>query len=230
MNDESWQCSPDWGKTGEDYARHQFSACQLQCHLEVAPVSILTCQLVQCRALSVEGTGGTRQGWAEAVASLPGSSVSEMSPLETQYHSLSSKLHLHPQGLGRLPANQRWPAGCTPALSCSSPVQFCHPVSYSLPLPKERTHKSQPWEGGLFQACSSLAYPPSTLKVIGLPTFAILWSSLVAQWVKDPASSLLWHRFGPWPGNFQTPLASLHLSFTSLNSFVNFVKSWTIFC
>ena len=28
------------------------------------------------------------------------------------------------------------------------------------------------------------------------------WSSLVALWLKDPASSLLWHRFHLWPGNF----------------------------
>ena len=28
-------------------------------------------------------------------------------------------------------------------------------------------------------------------------------SSLVAQQVKDPALSLLWHRFDPWPGNFR---------------------------
>ena len=27
-------------------------------------------------------------------------------------------------------------------------------------------------------------------------------SSLVAQWVKDSALSLLWCRFNPWPGNF----------------------------
>ena len=114
------------GKTGEDYARHQFSACQLQCHLEVAPVSILTYQLVQCRALSAEGTGGTRQGWAEAVASLPGSSVSEMSPLETQYHSLSSKLHLHPgdgfqlTSAGLPAAPQLWVV----TLQCNSVTQW----------------------------------------------------------------------------------------------------------
>ena len=35
-----------------------------------------------------------------------------------------------------------------------------------------------------------------------------LWSSLVAQWAKDPVLSLLWlwlllwHGFDPWPGNF----------------------------
>ena len=35
-----------------------------------------------------------------------------------------------------------------------------------------------------------------------------LWSSLVAQQVKEPAlslqqlGSLLWHGFDPWPGNF----------------------------
>ena len=29
------------------------------------------------------------------------------------------------------------------------------------------------------------------------------WSSLVAQWVKDPALSLLWLRFDPWPRNFR---------------------------
>ena len=27
-------------------------------------------------------------------------------------------------------------------------------------------------------------------------------SSLVAQWVKDLALTLLWHGFNPWPGNF----------------------------
>ena len=37
------------------------------------------------------------------------------------------------------------------------------------------------------------------------------WSSLVAQWVKDPLVSLLrfwslpWHGFNPWPGNFHMP-------------------------
>ena len=37
----------------------------------------------------------------------------------------------------------------------------------------------------------------------------VLWSSLVAQWVKDPGlslqhlGSLLWRGFDPWPGNFQ---------------------------
>ena len=30
-------------------------------------------------------------------------------------------------------------------------------------------------------------------------------SSLVAQWVKEPASSLLGLGFDPWPGNFHTP-------------------------
>lgn len=28
------------------------------------------------------------------------------------------------------------------------------------------------------------------------------WSALVAQWIKDPASLLLWHGFSPSPGNF----------------------------
>ena len=28
------------------------------------------------------------------------------------------------------------------------------------------------------------------------------WSSLVAQWVKDPALSLLWCGFSPWPRSF----------------------------
>ena len=38
---------------------------------------------------------------------------------------------------------------------------------------------------------------------------------MVAQWVKDPALSLLWlklplwHRFHPWPGNFHIPRAWL---------------------
>ena len=41
------------------------------------------------------------------------------------------------------------------------------------------------------------------------------WSSLVAQWVKDPAlslqwlCSLLWRRFSPWPRNFHMPWAWL---------------------
>ena len=30
-------------------------------------------------------------------------------------------------------------------------------------------------------------------------------SSPVAQWVKDQALSLLWHRFSPWPGYFHMP-------------------------
>ena len=30
---------------------------------------------------------------------------------------------------------------------------------------------------------------------------------MVAQWVKEPALSLLWLRFHPWPGNFGTPRA-----------------------
>ena len=30
-------------------------------------------------------------------------------------------------------------------------------------------------------------------------------SSLVAQWAKDPALSLLWLRFDPWPGKFHMP-------------------------
>ena len=40
-----------------------------------------------------------------------------------------------------------------------------------------------------------------------------LWSSLVAQWVKDHAltpqwlRSLLWHGFNPWPKNFCMPWA-----------------------
>ena len=38
------------------------------------------------------------------------------------------------------------------------------------------------------------------------------WSSLVAQWVKDPVSLLwlgllLWHGSDPWPGNFCMPWA-----------------------
>ena len=41
------------------------------------------------------------------------------------------------------------------------------------------------------------------------------WSSLVAQWVKGPALSLLWcgslqwNRFDPWPWNFFIPQAQL---------------------
>ena len=38
------------------------------------------------------------------------------------------------------------------------------------------------------------------------------WSSLVVQWVKNPAlfnlqqfRLLLWHGFDPWPGNFHLP-------------------------
>ena len=27
----------------------------------------------------------------------------------------------------------------------------------------------------------------------------------MAQWIKDPELSLLWHRFGLWPGNFHVP-------------------------
>ena len=30
-------------------------------------------------------------------------------------------------------------------------------------------------------------------------------SSLVAQWVKEPVWSLMWHRFNPWPRNFVMP-------------------------
>jgi len=30
-------------------------------------------------------------------------------------------------------------------------------------------------------------------------------SSVVVQQVKDPAFSLLWHRFDPWPGTFHVP-------------------------
>ena len=33
------------------------------------------------------------------------------------------------------------------------------------------------------------------------------WSSLVAQWVKDLALSLLWCGFYPWPGNSHIPWA-----------------------
>ena len=33
------------------------------------------------------------------------------------------------------------------------------------------------------------------------------WSSLVVQQVKDPALSLLGHRFDPWPENFHMPWA-----------------------
>ena len=29
----------------------------------------------------------------------------------------------------------------------------------------------------------------------------------MAQWVKDPVLSLLWHGFDPWPGNFCMPWA-----------------------
>ena len=29
------------------------------------------------------------------------------------------------------------------------------------------------------------------------------WSTLVAQWVKDSALSLLWLGFDPWPRNFR---------------------------
>ena len=35
----------------------------------------------------------------------------------------------------------------------------------------------------------------------------IIWSSLVAQQIKDLALSLLWYRFGPWPGNISAPWA-----------------------
>ena len=35
-------------KMGEDCARYQCLVCQLQCHLELDPVNILICQLVQC--------------------------------------------------------------------------------------------------------------------------------------------------------------------------------------
>ena len=28
-------------------------------------------------------------------------------------------------------------------------------------------------------------------------------TSLVAQWVKDPVLSLMWHRLDPWPGKFR---------------------------
>ena len=44
-------------------------------------------------------------------------------------------------------------------------------------------------------------------------------SSLVAQWVKDLALSLLWlwlllwHKFSPWPGNFHMSWAGLKKSF-----------------
>ena len=33
------------------------------------------------------------------------------------------------------------------------------------------------------------------------------WSSLVAQWDKGLAVSLLWHGFKPWPGSFCMPRA-----------------------
>ena len=32
--------------------------------------------------------------------------------------------------------------------------------------------------------------------------FCIIWSSLVTQWVKELALSLLWRGFDPWPRNF----------------------------
>ena len=35
-------------------------------------------------------------------------------------------------------------------------------------------------------------------------SFKNLGSSLVVQWVKDLALSLLWPGFNPWPGNFQS--------------------------
>ena len=34
-------------------------------------------------------------------------------------------------------------------------------------------------------------------------------SSLVVQWVRDSALSLLWLRFGPWPRNSHMPQASM---------------------
>lgn len=95
--------------------------------------------------------------------------VSVTSPVATPWHSLPSKFHRHPSG--RLPAGHLWPAGCTPAGSCSSPVKFCHLVS-SLPSP--RRSESQPWGWGLFQVFSSLGYSSLTLVVVVLLTFAIL--------------------------------------------------------
>ena len=44
------------------------------------------------------------------------------------------------------------------------------------------------------------------------------WSSLVVQWVKDPAGSLqqlrlpLWCGFDPWPRNFHMPWAWFKLN------------------
>ena len=35
------------------------------------------------------------------------------------------------------------------------------------------------------------------------------WNPLVAQWVKDPALSVLWHGFDPWAKNFRMSKAWL---------------------
>ena len=51
-----------------------------------------------------------------------------------------------------------------------------------------------------YPASSTYGNPACLFKI---PT----WSSLAAQRVKDPALSLLWNGFDPWPENFRMPMA-----------------------
>lgn len=71
--------------------------------------------------------------------------------------------------------------------------------------------------GALQKAVAHLALRAANLSILLCPSYPERKegrrSSLVVQWVKDPALSLLWprlllwYRFHPWPWNFHMPRA-----------------------
>ena len=77
-------------------------------------------------------------------------------------------------------------------LSLSGRTTFCtHPAHSSVPE---------------FFSCSSVVFFQMNFRTICRVLKNILWGSpLVAQQVKDPVLSLLWHEFDPWPGRFCRP-------------------------
>ena len=133
--------------------------------------------------------------------------------------------HLHPSGNV---SAVRSPARASPTC-CATPT----PQAYPSRPPRARAGSPRaPSQEGSGERCPSSAGPtPSGLSAqcptaqgpLSFPgsTPAGIWpqvsavclkidtpgSSRVAQWVKGLVSSLLWHGFDPWPGNFCMPWA-----------------------
>ena len=119
-------------------------------------------------------------------------------------------------------------------------LSLSHSPSGTTWLAKPMKHRTETENVAIAQTGKMRFQPPTCLKVSMMKNNPIFLSSLVVQWVKDLAlsllwlQSLLWRGFYPWPGNFRmlwvppSPKKSNFLKWANVHSncFHKSQKTW----